>query len=54
MPQRMACTILNDVDYEEFLKACRAKGHDTVYSCVKFLIKEFVRQTNENRGEWSS
>ncbi len=51
MPQRMACTILNDIDYGKFIEACKLKGHDTVYSCVKYLIREFINKVEEERGE---
>ena len=47
----MACTILNDADYEEFLEACRAKGHDTVYSCIKSLIKDFIEDYKNTKSE---
>ena len=47
----MACTILNDADYEEFLEACRAKGHDTIYSCIKSLIKDFIEDYKNTKSE---
>ncbi len=49
----MACTILNDADYEEFLEACRAKGHNTVYSCIKGLIKDFIEDYKNTKSERS-